>query len=318
MFSFPIHRGTYIQPGVYTFGGYSDIVSGTDSEDPYGFDSIVNFDGSSVSTNTVKLTDKMFGNTSNNIKSDIYIFGGYTKQVIDPDYMDTPLPCVGKIQKFNSVSCLAVSSTINARWNLNSSTLNGVIYLFKGITSPLAFPYSAHTWVGTEKFTGSAVVTVNGSISYAGGNPLEFNGVILDFDSGNSRIREYYGADAYGSVLASTAVEGKPGVIGSNVYLFGGYSTSSGGYVTTSKIKKWNGTALSQEAAVVNWDLSHQSVSTYKDKAYVAGGYAYRSFPNQENTILNYISSYDGTTWVGQAAYLPAASHSHSSTSISK
>lgn len=318
MFSFPVHRGTYIKPGVYIFGGYNDIVSGADAEEPYGFDSIINFDGSTVTTDSVKLTDKMFGNTSNAIKSDIYIFGGYTKQVLDPDYSASPLPCTNKIQKYDSNRCIAVSATINARWNFGSATLSGEIYLFRGTTTPWSYPYSGSTWVGTEKFNGSSLSVVNSSISYTSGNAIEFGSSILDFDITNGRIREYYGGDEYGTVKLNSSIDGKPGVIDSNVYLFGGYRSSAGGYVTTSKIKKWNGTTLTQESTTVNWDLSNQSVSSYGGKSYVIGGYAYRSFTNQDTTILNYISSYDGTTWVSQAANLPVISHLHSSTSISK
>lgn len=318
MFGFAVHRGAYIKPGIYIFGGYTDYPSGVDPEDPYGLDSILNYDGVSMTTDSLKLSDKMFGNTSNKIKGDIYIFGGYTKQVLDPDYMDTPLPCVNKIQRYNGVSCTTISATINARWQFGSASLNNSIYLFKGVTSPLIFPYSAHLWVGTEKFTGISTVVVNSSVSYSSGNCVEFNSSILDFDKNNSTIREYYGADAFGAQLLSTPTDGKPGVIGSNVYLFGGYRSSAGGYVSQSLIKKWNGSALTTESTAVAWDMSNHSVSSYGGKAYSIGGTAYRSFPNQDVTMLNYVSSYDGATWVGQASTLPSATQMHSSTSISK
>lgn len=319
MFAFTVNRGTFVKQGVYIFGGYNDSPSGVDAETPYGFDTIINYDGSSVTTESVALTDKMFGNTSANIKSDIYIFGGYTKQVLDPDPVDNPLPCTNKIQRYDGNKCVAVSSTINARWSFGSAALNGEIFLFGGVTSPMIFPYSAHLWVGTEKFTGSATVVLSNSVSFASGNVTTLGGVILDFDKSNSRIIEYYGGAEYGATLLSGAsIKGTPGVIGANAYLFGGYRSSSGGYVTTSKIKKWNGSALSEESVTVNWDNSNCSVSTYKGKAYVIGGKAYRSFPDQEFTILNTISSYDGSTWVAQAATLPSVSQMHSSTSLSK
>jgi hypothetical protein len=326
MFGYTTHRGAYVTPGVYIFGGYTD--SNGDWGMPYGLQSIQNYNGSAISTNSLTLVDPVLAQSSNAIGSNIYIFGGYHNAISPTDYTtsDHPSPATNKIQKLDGVRCAYISATMSAaRYTFGSAPLGNNVYNFGGRSSPILYPYAGYGINCTERFDGVTNYVVNSTMSWGSGKPVGFGSSILVFEYGSSAtIRSYTGGDSYGSVLSTatwTDSTKMPGVLGSNAYLFGG-EQSGGNYQTGGVgqfIKKWDGTSLTNLSNTITYNFFNSTISTYKSKVYCIGGEAFRAFSGQPDIVnLNYISSFDGTTFVRESATISTPARNQSSCSLTK